>query len=262
MIIDGHSHVMLPVKQHIETMNRAGVDKTILFSTTIHPEETENFSGMQREMQRLNEILQGKHNAANTAKQKSIQELKQVIITYPTHYLGFGPVPVGLPEGELKAYMEQEIIKNGFIGLGEFTLPSGAVHLLDPIARASQNFGNLPLWIHGFNPLALQDIKEIAELAKKIPSIPIILGHLGGSNWLETIPLVKEIPNLYMDISAFFSTLVLKVAIQELPDKCIFGVDMPYGDLELSLAAVRKVSKSKAVTDAVLGENIAALLKL
>ncbi len=123
-------------------------------------------------------------------------------------------------------------------------------------------FGKLPIWIHAFNPLILQDIKEIAELSKAFPDIPVILGHMGGSNWLTAIELAKEIPNLYLDTSAYFSTLVLKIAVNELPLKCIFGVDMPYGDLELSKEAIKKVCSESYIANAVLGDNIANLLKL
>lgn len=38
MIIDGHSHVTLPIQEHIIAMDAAKVDKTVLFSTTFHPE--------------------------------------------------------------------------------------------------------------------------------------------------------------------------------------------------------------------------------
>jgi predicted TIM-barrel fold metal-dependent hydrolase len=123
-------------------------------------------------------------------------------------------------------------------------------------------FGKLPLWIHAFNPLVLQDIKEIAELCKAFSDIPVILGHMGGSNWMTAIELAKEIPNLYLDTSAYFSTLVLKIAVNELPHKCIFGVDIPYGDLQLSLDAIKKICNDSSISDAVLGNNIAMLLNL
>jgi len=263
MIIDGHSHVILPSQKHVELMNEAGVDKTVLFSTLVHPEIATDLSGFQKEMQRLNEIIGGQANTAIAARLASLKEQKETIDLYPTRFIGFGAVPLTLnTENEVNEYIEKEVIGNGFVGLGEFTLPSGSIKLLKPIFKASTNFGNLPLWIHAFNPLILQDIKEIAQFAKEFPSVPVIIGHLGGSNWLETIELVKEIPNLYLDISAYFSTLVLKMAINELPFKCIFGVDMPYGDLQLALDAVRKLANNYKVADAVLGDNILALLRL
>ncbi|MGL5437245.1 MAG: amidohydrolase family protein [Lachnospiraceae bacterium] len=263
MIIDGHSHVILPTENHIELMDNAGVDKTILFYTSVHPETASDFSDLRKEMQLLNEIIGGKTNAAANARRIGVMQQKEAINLHPTRFIGFGSVPLTLEtEKEICEYVEKEVINNGYVGLGEFTLPSGSAKLLAPIFKVSASFGNLPLWIHAFNPLVLQDIKEIAKFAKEYPSVPVILGHLGGSNWLEAIELVKSIPNLYLDISAYFSTLVLRMAINELPTKCIWGVDMPYGDLQLSLDAVRKLSNDQAITEAVLGENIASLLDI
>ena len=39
MIIDNHQHLILPTELQIEQMNKAGVDKAILFTTTPHPEK-------------------------------------------------------------------------------------------------------------------------------------------------------------------------------------------------------------------------------
>jgi predicted TIM-barrel fold metal-dependent hydrolase len=146
--------------------------------------------------------------------------------------------------------------------MGEFTLGTGQIHLLENIFYASQEFHNLPVWVHAFFPLAFQDIKEIAELAKKYSHTPVILGHLGGSNWIETVSLVKEISNLYLDTSAYYSTLVLGSIINEVPEKCLFGTDRPFGDLQLSKSAVLQLAKTPSVANAVLGENIAKLLNI
>lgn len=159
-------------------------------------------------------------------------------------------------------YIEEQILKNNLVGMGEFTLGSGQTGLLQNIFQSSCEFGYLPIWIHAFFPIRLQDIIEITRLARQYPHTPVILGHLGGCNWLETLELVREIPNLYLDTSAFYSTFILGVIMNELPQKCIFGVDSPFGDLQLSKEAVIKVSKSPAVIDAVLGDNICKILKL
>lgn len=263
MIIDGHSHVILPVEKHIELMDQTGVDKTILFYTSVHPEVSTDFSELKNEMMFLNEIIGGKTNAAAKARFVEVKQQKEVIASHPARFIGFGSIPLMFHnESEINEYIEKEVVGNGYVGLGEFTLPSGSIESLRPVFKASTNFGNLPLWIHAFNPLGLQDINEIARLAKDFSTVPVIIGHLGGSNWLETIELVKAIPNLYLDTSAYFSTLVLKIAINELPTKCIFGVEMPYGDLELSIDAVKKLSNDIGVANAVLGENIATLLSI
>lgn len=263
MIIDGHSHVLLPAEKHLELMNQASVEKTILFSTQIHPEAAETFDELKAEMKRLNQIISGNAGLMQKTRTVASKEQADIIRAYPDRFIGFGAVPLSMPnENALNDYIESQIIANHYIGLGEFTLPSGAIPQLKPIFKAASLQNSLPIWIHAFNPLTLEDIKEIYNLAVIFPKVPVIIGHLGGSNWLETIELVKQTSNLYLDLSAYFSTLVLQMTIQALPGKCIWGVDLPYGDLESSMAAVKKVTPDSGIRRAVLGETIASLLKL
>lgn len=262
MIIDGHSHVTLPVKAHIKDMDDSGVDKTILFSTSFHPELAENTQEIKVAMAYLSDLLAGKKGSMIEAREKSITELVTAIKLYPTRYIGFGAVPLGLDFEKTMAYVDRNIRRNQLKGMGEFTPGTGQVQLLENIFKASSEFGHLPIWIHAFFPLGLQDIRDISEYAKQYPHIPVILGHLGGINWLETMALVKEIPNLYLDTSAYYSTFVLGSVINELPEKCIFGVDRPFGDLELSKETIIKVAKTASTAEAVLGGNIERLLSI
>lgn len=262
MIIDGHSHVTLPVEEHIKAMNQAGIDKTVLFSTTIHPEEGANFAEVKNSMEYLNDLLAGNRGPITEARKKSTKELVTVIASHPDRYIGFGSVPADLDKKEMLTYVQDNIINNHFIGMGEFTPGSGRIYTLKNVFEASREFNNLPIWIHAFFPLNINDIREIADFAGQYPDTPVILGHLGGCNWLETLPIVKELSNLYLDTSAFYSTLILGLVINETPQKCIFGVDLPYGDLQLYKTAIEKYAKSPAIARAVLGENISELLKL
>lgn len=262
MIIDGHSHVTFPIQEHIKAMDAAGIDKTVLFSTTFHPETSTNFSEVKASMEYLNNLLAGKTGSMVEVRKKSVSELVDAIAQYPDRYIGFGGVPVGLDLSGTLQYVNDVICKNHLVGMGEFTLGSGQIHLLKNVFNASQEFNHLPIWVHAFSPLTLQDIKDVAELAKDYPETPVTLGHLGGTNWLETIELVKEIPNLYLDISAYYSTFVLGAVINEAPEKCLFGVDRPFGDLQLSKDTVLRYAKTPAISNAVLGENIAGLLKI
>lgn len=181
MIIDGHSHVTLPIQEHIATMNAAKVDKTVLFSTTFHPELSKNFAEVKESMEFLNNLLAGKKGSMVEARKKSVTELVDAVKLYPDRYIGFGAVPVGLELDATLQYVEEVIEKNHLSGMGEFTIGSGQNHLLKNIFIASQKFNNLPVWIHAFFPLTFCDIKEISELAKRYPLTPVILGHLGGS---------------------------------------------------------------------------------
>jgi len=261
MIIDGHSHVVLPIAKHISLMDEAGIDKTVLFSTLVHPEKASDMEHLKSEMSVLNEIIAGKRNALE-ARIQSMTELGDAVRQYPDRFVGFGGVHVGMSYDDTASYIEKNVKSAGYAGLGEFTLGSGQVNLLDVIFQASSSFGNLPIWIHAFNPLTSKDIQDIAALAAKHPSVPVIIGHMGGSNWLETIEMVKQAPNLFMDLSACFSALVLKMAISELPYKCIFGVDLPYGDLLLARQSVERVCADGHVRSRVFSENIRGILDL
>jgi len=57
MIIDSNTHVFLPVDKHLDRMINEGPDKTVLFSTLLHPEKTLYDSEYQDELIRLLKIL-------------------------------------------------------------------------------------------------------------------------------------------------------------------------------------------------------------
>lgn len=261
MIIDSHAHVILPVEKHISLMDEAGVDKTILFSTTIHPENSSNLNEFETEFNKLYKIISGKVNSTE-AKISSIEEQVKVIEKYPDRFYGFGTVPVGLNYNDTSEWIEKYVVKNKLLGLGEFTLAPGGVSLLEPVFKASHTFNNLPLWIHCFWPLTLTDIKELFELAKKYPSVPIIIGHLGGENWLHVVKTAKQLGNIYIDLSACYTMIALKMAINEVPHKCLFSSDLPYGDLAACKFSIERACKNEVFKEQVLGKNITNLLNL
>lgn len=261
MIIDSHAHVILPVKKHISLMDEAGVDKTILFSTSIHPEVTNSLGEFEKELNKLYEIISGRKNSIET-KIASIKEQKEIIDKYPSKFYGFGSVPVGLDYEKTASWIEEYVIKNRFIGLGEFSVATGKVRSLETVFQASHDFSNLPIWIHAFWPLNSDDIKEIFNLAQQYPDVPVIIGHLGGVNWLDVIKRTKGTKNIYIDLSASYTTVALSMTIKELPEKCLFSSDIPYGDLIVSKFSIERVCKDKGVIEQVLGGNVAKLLKI
>lgn len=261
MIIDSHAHVILPVEKHIELMDEAGVDRTILFSTSMHPEVTKTLDEFEKELNKLYEIISGKRNTIE-ARIASIKEQNEIINKYPSRFYGFGSVPVGLDYEKTASWIEEYVVKNKFIGLGEFSVATGQVKSLETVFKASHDFSNLPIWIHAFWPLDLNDIKEIFNLAKKYTDVPVIIGHLGGANWLDVIKMTKETNNVYIDLSAFYTTVALGMTIKELPEKCLFSADIPYGDLVVSKFSIERVCKDKSVLKQVMGGNVEKLLNL
>ena len=77
---------------------------------------------------------------------------------------------------------------------------------------------------------------------------------------MDTVAIVRDHKNAWLDLSAVFSPLSARVAMNEVPERCLFGTDAPYGDPVLSRALIERTSPSDAVTEAVLGTNVQRLL--
>ncbi len=264
MVIDSHAHVMEPVEKQLLLMEQAGVSKTILFATTPHPEKATDLMAFEKEIRLLADILAGNRSLGERIEsmRRITGELCGAIRKYPRRFFGFGPVPLGLGTQETVDWIKDNIIASGLLGLGEFSFSSGSVHLLNNIFKASMELKKLPVWIHTLFPLDLRDLVAIVGLATEYPDIPIILGHMGGFNWLDTIKMAKEKNNLYLDLSASFTTIAPRLAIRELPERCLFSSDAPYGNPWLARKMVEIVSESKELSELVLGGNIARLLNI
>lgn len=263
MIIDTIQHMMLPIEMQLEKMEQAQVDKTLLFCTTPHPEKAANYQEFKQEMATLFEVLDGKGtNVVSLDRMKqNNQEVAQAVQQYPEKFYGFGSVPLGLSLDKTIAWINEQIIGNHFKGLGEFTPGSDEqMEQLEVVFQALASFPPLPVWIHTFNPVAIKGIHILMNLTKKYPSVPVIFGHMGGYHWMEVIDFVIETPNAYLDLSAAFSTLAVKMALTELPDKCLFGSDAPYGETFISKQLVEFLAPNTETRDKVLGENILKLI--
>ena len=267
MIVDSHQHVMLPTSMQIKKMDDAGVDKAILFTTTPHVERaaTATLDAIGAEMQVLYKLLSGSYSPeARMEKMKdTILELNQAIQAAPDRFCGFGPVPLGLSEQATAEWVSEYIVENSFKGIGEFTPGSETqIKQLEPVFKALEDHRSLPIWIHTFNPVTLNGIKILMELCRKHPAVPVIFGHMGGSNWMDVIAFAKEHGQAYLDLSAAFTPLSVKTALTEVPEKCLFGSDAPFGEPQLCRQLIEFVSPSLSVTELALGGNIERLLQI
>lgn len=261
MIIDSHAHVVLPPERQIQWMDEAGIDLTVLFTTTIHPETATTLQAFETELNFLYDILNGVKNPLQE-RIRAIEELAGVIQANPERYIGFGSIPLGLSYSENLEWIERYIIANKFRGIGELTPGSGQVEKLEELFRAAQEFDNLPLWVHTFFPLNSSDIKVLLTLAKSYPQVPTILGHMGGIYWLDTLKAVKEIPNTYLDLSAAPTTIGPSFVMRELPERTFFSSDAPYASPSIAKMIIEKLIADRYVFDQVFGENIARLLQI
>lgn len=265
MIVDSHEHIMLPTEKQIKMMDEAGVDKTVLFCSAPHPEKAVSLDGMEAEMNALYKVLAGANSkeANITRQKKNIADLVSVIKSYPNRFMGFGSVPLDMTLTETSEWIKDNIIANSLQGIGEFT-PGNEQQILqlDTVFQAIMETRILPIWVHTFNPVTMEGIKLLMGLCEKYPSVPVIFGHLGGTNWIDVIEFAKTHNNVYLDLSAAFASIATKMALIELPEKCLFSSDAPYGEPYLYRQLIEFVSPSKESANRALGENIAELLHI
>ncbi|MBV9845890.1 MAG: amidohydrolase family protein [Kutzneria sp.] len=261
MIIDAHSHVHDPVHSHIALLDEAGVDCAVLFGTRPHPERATGLASFRREMSALNEVIGGQ--AAHPDSYRTArQELHSAVAEFPGRFIGFGKVRLDLPAEQIAADVERDVVGRGLRGIGELTPPPGEAGQIEPVLRAAVDQGGLPVVVHGFAPTTASDLATLAGLARRYPNVPVVISQLGGLNWLAAIELTREIPNMYLELSTANIIFAVRVAVEEVPDRTLFGSDAPYGDPVLARATIERVTRPGAVRDRVLGGTVAELLDL
>lgn len=256
MIIDGHQHLD-DLEAQLAGMGDAGLDRIVLFSRVAHPRSLKEF---EAEMALRQRMLADGYERAGRQHRDAARELQLAVDADPGRLTGFGWVPLGLDEQSTAAWIEREVVGRGFVGIGELRFAGGQAGLLEAVFRAAAAFGGLPVWIHGFTPLTQRDLDESLDIAQRHPDVPIIVGHLGGFHWAHVIERLKGIRHGYLDLTAAIMTFQLRFAIAELPERALFGSDVPYGDPVVVRHAIERSSCDRAAVALVLGENLGRLL--
>ncbi|WP_269859628.1 amidohydrolase family protein [Streptomyces sp. RPT161] len=259
MIIDAHSHVHDPVDSHLSALDDAGVDQAVLFGTRPHPERAIDLASLRREMNVLDNALEGQGNSADGFR-TAWQELDEALAAHPDRFIGFGSVPLDLPEEDVAALIEREVVGRGRRGIGELTPPPGDAARIKPVLQAAHDHGGLPVVVHGFAPTTAEDLRTLSRLAARYPAVPLVVSQLGGLNWMEAIELVWETPSMYLELSTANIIFAVRLAIREIPERTVFGSDAPYGDPVLARTTVERVTPPGEVRDRVLGGTMGQLL--
>ncbi|MGW2716652.1 amidohydrolase family protein [Streptomyces sp. NPDC001492] len=261
MIIDAHSHVHDPVHSHIALLDEAGVDRAVLFGTRPHPERATDLTSFRREMRALDETISGRSGGPDHHR-TARQELDAACAAHPDRFIGFGKVRLDLPAQQIAVEVEGEVVGRGFRGIGELTPPPDGAGRIEPVLRAAADHGGLPVVVHGFAPTTAGDLATLARLARRHPTVPLVISQLGGLNWLTAIELARDTPNLYLELSTANIVFAVRLAINEVPDRTLFGSDAPYGDPFLARTTVERVTAPGALRDRVLGGTLAELIGL
>jgi predicted TIM-barrel fold metal-dependent hydrolase len=256
VILDAHSHVHHSLSDHIALLDEAGIERTVLFGTRAHPERATDLAALRAELSVLGAALSGNGGAAAFAVAR--QELRAALAAYPERFIGFGSVPLGDAVDADVA----EVVGQGLRGIGELTPPPDRAGIVEPVLRAAADHGRLPVVVHGSAPTTAGDVATLVELARRYPSVPLVISQLGGQHWLTAVDAARETPNVYVDLSTAPVAFAVRLAIHEVPERTLFGSDAPYGDPVLARAAVERATAPGELRDRVLGGTLAELLGL
>ncbi|MFI6684210.1 amidohydrolase family protein [Streptomyces sp. NPDC050485] len=259
MIIDAHSHVHDPVEGHLALLDEAGVDRAVLLATRPHPERATDLESVRQEMSVLDRALTGQATGGDGYR-AAWRELDEALASHPDRFIGFGSVRLDLSEEQIAVAVDRDVVGRGLRGIGELTPPPGQAARLDPVLRAAHDHGGLPVVVHGFAPTTAEDLHTLSGLAARYPTVPLIVSQLGGLNWMTAIEVVRDTPNMYLELSTAPVVFAVRLAIRELPERTVFGSDAPYGDPVLARTTVERATVPGELRDLVLGGTLGQLL--
>jgi predicted TIM-barrel fold metal-dependent hydrolase len=113
----------------------------------------------------------------------------------------------------------------------------------------------------GGNPAGESTPMDVAELARRHPSVPIICGHTGG-NWELGIRTIRAVKNLYADVAGSDPTAgFVEMAVRELgANRVIYGSDVGGRSFASQLAKVMGADIPAAARDLILAANLRSLM--
>jgi predicted TIM-barrel fold metal-dependent hydrolase len=106
--------------------------------------------------------------------------------------------------------------------------------------------------------------KFIARLASRIPDLKILMGHMGGPEWLEALKIAKPYTNLYVSICSSYTDFdKVKAAVDSLgAERVLFGSAMTYHDIAAQLGVVLDSEISDRDKEIVLYEGARKLFDM
>jgi uncharacterized protein len=259
VITDIHAHVTTDVPAQLARARAAGVERTVLLSTRVHPEAATTNAELRAEFARFTAVIGGEA-AAEAEVRAAMAEVRAALRDHPGETVGFVSVPLRLPPAPLRRWLDEHLVLPGIAGIGEVTPPPDHADILAPILAAAADHGGVPVLVHGFAPNTLADLRTYHALAQRFPSVPVIVGAFGGLHAMDLVDLAADTPNLYLDLSSALQRFAVTAAARTVPDQCLFGSNTPYGDVVAARHTLESAVPDPAVREVILGVNASRLL--
>ena len=105
---------------------------------------------------------------------------------------------------------------------------------------------------------------QIGHLARKFPSVPVIMNHMGFRYYVDgAINVALETPNVYLDTVLVSMPGYLRMAVDQVgADRVIYGSDYPVGHPASMIAAIKAANIGTEAEALIMGDNLARIMKL
>jgi predicted TIM-barrel fold metal-dependent hydrolase len=132
---------------------------------------------------------------------------------------------------------------------------------IDPVVAVAAEAG-VPVYCHtGTANFAMPF--QLAELARRFPNTPFIMGHGGASDyWYDVRPVLELEPNVYLEISKVPPSGVYAVltARASWASRILFGSNFPAASYPAELSKIPSITDDPDVRAAIMGGNMIRLL--
>jgi predicted TIM-barrel fold metal-dependent hydrolase len=105
---------------------------------------------------------------------------------------------------------------------------------------------------------------QVAELARRYPTVPFMLGRSGRGNFglMDLLPTIKQAPNLFVETVYNFPDTLDQIVDAIGWKRIVFASDSPLTNLRLELEKLARVQIEPEALTAILSQNLARLLRL
>ncbi len=218
------------VPQLLQVMDRYGIDRAIVMAPTEQFPKNEDLAVSIQESPRLLSFA-----VVNPfGEQSGVRELKDAIGRWGMDGLKLMP------------------LRHGYEIDGDAALP---------LMTAAADLG-IAVSIHSGAQFCLP--WQIAALAKKFPSVPVIMDHMGWRYFIDgAINVAQEVANIYLETALVSMPGYVRMAVDKVgADRVIYGSDYPTGHPSSMMATIDAANLKPADKALVMGGNLARLLRL
>ncbi|MGH2603398.1 MAG: amidohydrolase family protein, partial [Dehalococcoidia bacterium] len=189
----------------------------------------------------------------------------RLVSEHPDFFLGFCYLSPAHDPAFSLAEIERCIVEGPLTGIKLWVSVHADDPLLDPIMERAASLG-VPVLHHAWYKATGYAFNEstpaqIAVLARRHPTVPIIMAHLAGSGW-RGVQDVKATPNVVVDTSGAQPIAgLVEYAVRELgPERVIYGSDWPIRDFSTQVARVKGASLTEDERALILRGNAERIL--